>query len=130
MPAGLPSCDSPHTPRGQRSECCNNDGNHSYFVDRPRPARPPLPTERAVTGRSCQATLDQLVRVGILCVACLGAAAVFGYFFDIPGLAAWTTSPMSMKVNTAYGLIAAAAALWLVHACAPESMWVRVARGL
>ena len=68
--------------------------------------------------------------MGIVCVACLGAAAVLGYFFDVPGLAAWTTGPMSMKVNTACGLIAAAAALWLVHACASESMWVRVARGL
>ena len=37
---------------------------------------------------------------------------------------------MSMKVNTACGLIAAAMALWLVHTRAPESMWVRVARGL
>jgi diguanylate cyclase (GGDEF)-like protein len=37
---------------------------------------------------------------------------------------------MSMKVNTACGLITAAMALWLVHACAPESMWIHVARGL
>jgi diguanylate cyclase (GGDEF)-like protein len=81
-------------------------------------------------GQFCQATLDQLIRVGIVCVACLGTAAILGYFFDIPGLVAWTAGPMSMKVNTACGLIAAAAALWLVHACAPESKWVRAARGL
>jgi diguanylate cyclase (GGDEF)-like protein len=65
-----------------------------------------------------------------VCVACLGTAALLGYFFDIPYLAPWTTSPMSMKVNTACGLIAAAVALWLLHACASGSPWIRVARGL
>lgn len=55
---------------------------------------------------------------------------MLGYFFEIPHLAAWTTSPMSMKVNTACGLMATAVALWLVHTCAPESLWIRVARGL
>ena len=65
-----------------------------------------------------------------MCVACVAAAAILGYFFDIPGLAIWTTSPMSMKVNTACGLIAAAISLWLLHACAPESRWIRVARGI
>jgi diguanylate cyclase (GGDEF)-like protein len=37
---------------------------------------------------------------------------------------------MSMKVNTACGLIAAAVGLWLVHARPPQSPWIRVARGL
>ena len=67
-------------------------------------------------GQSYQATLDQLVRVGIVFVACLGAVAILGYFLDIPRLAAWTTSSVSMKANTACSLIAAAIALWLVHA--------------
>jgi diguanylate cyclase (GGDEF)-like protein len=81
-------------------------------------------------GQSCEATLDQLVRVGIVCVAGVGAAAILGYFFAIPHLESWTASPMSMKVNTAFGLVAAATALWLVHVCAPETPWIRIARGL
>jgi diguanylate cyclase (GGDEF)-like protein len=79
---------------------------------------------------SCRIALDRLVRVGVICVAAVSATVIVGYLFHIPALAAALPGLASMKVNAACAFLAAAAALWILHTCEPESSWFRVARGL
>jgi diguanylate cyclase (GGDEF)-like protein len=90
-------------------------------------AQPPLNPRSA--GESCRVILSQLVRVGALLVAGVSATVLCGDFFDNP-LVAGSTNLSEVKVNTACAFIAAAAALWILHTCAAESIWTRVARGL
>jgi diguanylate cyclase (GGDEF)-like protein len=100
----------------------------------PAPAQHAVPKSAAVTpvnaAESCRIALDRLVRIGAICVAAIGASVVIGELFDIPTFSASLPSLSSMKVNTACAFLSAAAALWILHTCKPESMWFRVARGL
>jgi diguanylate cyclase (GGDEF)-like protein len=81
-------------------------------------------------GQFCRAILDQLVRVGTGLVASVSAAVLFGYLFDTPVITGLLRGLTTMKVNAACGLLAAAAALWFLHTCAPGSAWIRAARAL
>lgn len=82
------------------------------------------------SGAFCQAILDQLVRVAAFLVGCLSVAAIVGNLVEIPLLGQLLPDLSSMKVNTACGLFAAVMALWILHSCAPGSLWMRVARVL
>jgi diguanylate cyclase (GGDEF)-like protein len=66
------------------------------------------------------------VRAGAFLIASIGVIVLCGAFFDIPLSAGLS----NMKVNTALAFVCSAAALWILHTCAPESTWLRMARAL
>src|ERR1700728_4237559 len=81
-------------------------------------------------GRSFQLLLDRLTRSCSVMVACVGVVVLYGWIFDIPQLTRLLPGLAFMKINTACALLAASAALWLLHAHEQGSAWSRVARCL
>jgi diguanylate cyclase (GGDEF)-like protein len=80
--------------------------------------------------QSFQLLLARLTRVGCLLVACVGAAVLCGWIFDIPQLTHLLPGLAYMKVGTACALIVASIALWLLHEHERGSPWFPVARCL
>jgi hypothetical protein len=81
-------------------------------------------------GEICRAALSRPGRAGTVLVAAVSVAVIIGETFDTPLLTNWAPGRDGMKINTAYGLLAATGGLWILHARKPGSMWFRVARTL
>ncbi|MCF8475727.1 MAG: diguanylate cyclase [Pseudolabrys sp.] len=74
--------------------------------------------------------LTRPVRLGTVLIGGLGAAVLIGWIFEIEPLKSVVPGLATMKVNTAIGFLAAAAALWLLRSDPPAASSERVARGL
>jgi diguanylate cyclase (GGDEF)-like protein len=82
------------------------------------------------SGNSFHSLLDWSIRASCLLVACVGCAVLCGWIFDVPALTRVLPGLAFMKISTASALIAASAALWLLHTRATGSAWLRLARML
>jgi diguanylate cyclase (GGDEF)-like protein len=89
-----------------------------------------MPKARMTPGQTYRVQLDWFVRIGAILIICLNVAVMAGWVFDIDSLKSVLPGLATMKVNTALGFLACGIALWLVHVCAPESRWLRLARAL
>jgi PAS domain-containing protein len=82
------------------------------------------------SGESYRALLKLFARTGAQLSIVVGAAVVIGWFIDSVTLKSVFPGFTAMKMNTACGLIAAGASLWIQHSSQP-SLWLhRLARGL
>jgi diguanylate cyclase (GGDEF)-like protein len=81
-------------------------------------------------GESYRSRLDWFVRAGSLAVACVGAAVIGGWLFNIALFKSLLPGLATMKANTAVAFLAAGASLWLLHAGEPGSRSFRLARAL
>jgi len=81
-------------------------------------------------GKSFRLLLDRLIRTGSVLVAGVAALALSGWILDIPVFTRLLPGLPPMKVNTACAMLAAAAALWILHTRAQRSPWFALARAL
>lgn len=64
--------------------------------------------------------LARFSQVGALLVACMGAAVLVGWHFDIALLKSGLAGLDNMKANTALAFLAAGVAIWSLHSSAPK----------
>ncbi len=96
----------------------------------PQPHSPSSHGLYATSGGSFLSYLDWFVRVGALLLVSVGATVVLGWLFNITVFKSLLPGLETMKVNTAYGLLAAGLALWSLHTSAPGSQSRRFAKVL
>jgi PAS domain S-box-containing protein len=70
--------------------------------------------------------LRRFARTGAQFSVAVGVAVVIGWFIDSVTLKSLLPGLTAMKMNTACGLIAAGASLWMLHSCEPGSWLYRV----
>jgi PAS domain S-box-containing protein len=87
-------------------------------------------TQRGTAAENYRALLQRFACIGALLSILVGAAVVIGWFIDSVTLKSVLPGFTAMKMNTAWGLIAAGVSLWIQQSSEPGLWLHRLARGL